>query len=337
MAARIRALRLPLLREEKMKSLPYGCLIALAAILAVVAPAHAQYPTKPIRLIVPVAAGGPADMVARIIGQSLSASLGKQVVVDNRAGAGGNIAAEMAAKAPADGHTVLWSFTSHAINVSLYPQSGFNLTRDFAAISLIVSSPYALVVHPSLPVTSLKDLIALAKARPNQLDYAYSGNHPLLATALLLDMAGIKMNQIPYKGAPAALTALIGGEVSFAITGLVGIIPHVKSGKLRALAVTTTQRSPVAPELPTVSEAGVKDYEVVAWFGMSAPAGTPNAIISRLHDESVKALKQPDVRGQFSAAGMEPIGSTPEEFGAYIRSEIDKWARMVKISGARPD
>lgn len=295
------------------------------------------YPTKPIRLIVPVAAGGPADMVARIIGQSLSARLGKQVVVDNRGGAGGNIAAEIVAKAPADGHTILWGFTSHTINVSLYPRLGFNLTRDFAPVSLLVSSPYALVAHPSLPVTSVEELIAIARTRPNQVDYAYSGNGPLLATVLLLDMAGVKMNQVPYKGAAAALTALIGGEVLFSITGLVGIIPHVKSGKLRALAVTTAQRSPIAPELPTVSESGIKDYQAAAWFGALAPAGTPNVVISRLYDEAAKALKQPDVRGQLTAAGMDTIGSTPEQFGAYIQGEIDKWARVVKISGARPD
>jgi tripartite-type tricarboxylate transporter receptor subunit TctC len=320
-----------------MKSSFRICLMTLACALAASAHGQAPYPVKPVRVIVPQPPGGSIDATARIMGQGLSAVLGKQFVVENRPGAGGNIAAEAAAKSVADGYTLLMGFITNAINATLYEKLNYSVTRDFAPVSLLVSGPFCVSVHPSVPVKSVMDLVALAKARPGQLDFGYAGNGPLLAGVMFLDMANVKMNQISYKGSPAAMTALVGGEVSVVFNALTGAYSLGKTGKVRILAVTTAQRVPMAPELPTISESGLKGYEATTWYGFLVPAGTPNAIIARLYEESVKLLKQAEIRERLAAVGVDPVGSTPEQFGAYIRSEIDKWARIVKVSGARPD
>ena len=322
-----------------MMPIHYGWLSMFAAVLMGIAPAYAQYPTKPIRLIVPFPPGGGADAFGRIVGLPLSEALGRPVVVENRSGAGGNIGAEIAAKSPPDGHTLLVGNVAQAFNVTLYSKLSYDLVRDFAPVSLLASTPNILVVHLSVPIKSVKDLIALAGARPGQLDYVSggSGSPAHLAAVLFISMTGVKMNHIPYKGGGPSVIALIGGEASVGFPTMPTAIQHVKSGKLRGIAVTSAQRSPFTPDLPTISEAGVKGYEAGTWYGLLVPTGTPNEVISRLHAESVKALKRQDVKERLDATGLEPIGTTPEQFGAYIRSEVAKWAKVVKAAGVRAD
>ena len=261
------------------------------------------------------------------------------MLIDNRPGGGTNIGAEIAAKSPPDGYTALMGNIAHAINVTLYSKLTYDFVKDFAPVTLLASTPNILVVHPSLPVKSVKELIALAKARPGQLDYASSGSGSSshLAAELFSNMAGVKMTHIPYKGGGPAVVALTGGQVSVGFATTPSVIGHIKSGKMRGLAVTTAQRSPSTPELPTISEAGVAGYEAGTWYGLLVPAGTSKEIVTRLHAESVKLLKLPDVKERLDAAGFEVIGNTPEQFAAFIRSEIDKWAKVVKASGARAE
>ncbi len=322
-----------------MRSMLTACLITCAMSLAGIATVQAQYPTKPVRLIVPFPPGGGSDTLARILGPKLAEVLGQQVVIDNRPGAGSNIGAEVAAKTPPDGYTLLMGNVAHAINVSLYSKLNYDLVRDFTAVSLLASTPNIVVVHPSVPVKSVKELIALAKSRPGQLDVASSGagSSAHLAGELFNSMAGTKMNHVPYKGGGPAVVALVGGQVSVGFATTPSVIQHVKSGKLRGLAVTSAQRSPSTPDLPTVSEAALKGYEAGTWYGMLVPAGTPTGVISRLHAESVKLLALPDVKQRLDATGFEPIGTTPEQFAAYIRSEIDKWTKVVRAAGIRAD
>jgi len=316
-----------------------GWFLFLAVAIFAVIPAQAQYPNKPVRLIVPFPPGGGADAFGRIVGPPLSEALGRPVVVENRSGAGGNVGAEIAAKSPPDGHTLLVGNVAQAFNVTLYSKLNYDLIRDFAPVSLTASTPNILVVHLSVPVKSVKDLIALAGARPGQLDYVSggSGSPAHLAAVLFISMAGVKMNHIPYKGGGPSVIALIGGEASVGFPTMPTVIPHVKSGKLRGIAVTSARRSPSTPDLPTISEAGVKGYEAGNWYGLLVPTGTPNEVISRLHAESMMALKRQDVKERLDVAGIEPIGTTPEQFGAHIRSEIAKWAKVVKASGAKAD
>ena len=284
-------------------------------------------------MIVPYSSGN-TDTVARIFGQKLGERLGQQVVIDNRPGAGATIGAEIAARSPADGYVLFFGSLAHAINVSLYKKLNYDLVRDFSPISLLMSNPYVLAVHPSLPVRTLPELIALAKARPRTLNYASSGTGSFLAAEYFSSMAGLKMNNVPYKsGAPAAV-ALISGQVEVGLMSVSAAMPHVKSGKLRGMGVTSAQRSALAPELPTIGEGGVPGYEFNTWHGLLAPAGTPREIIARLHDESVKLLALPDVQERLRFADSVSIGSTPEQFAAYIRSEIAKWAKVVAESGA---
>jgi tripartite-type tricarboxylate transporter receptor subunit TctC len=326
-------------KEETMRPFVRALWILIAGSLLWSVPGHAQYPSKSVRLIVPFPPGGGSDTLARIIGQKLAEVLGHQVVIDNRPGAGANIGAEIAAKAPPDGYTVLMGNVAHAINVTLYSKLGYDLVKDFAPVSLLASTPNILVVHPSVPVKSVKELIALARARPGQLDYASSGggSSAHMAGELFISMAGVKMTHVPYKGGGPAVIALIGGQCSVGFATTPSVIAHVKANKLRGLAVTSAQRSPSTPDLPTISEAGVPGYEAGTWYGLLVPAGTPKEMIVRLHAESVKLLKLPDVKERLDAAGFEPIGTTPEQFAAYIRSEIEKWRKVVKASGARAD
>jgi len=311
--------------------------IPVALLAAPAAPALAQYPAKSIRLVVPVPPGGSGDVFGRIIGPALADALGRQVVVDNRSGAGANIGAEIVAKSPPDGYTLLVGIAAHTINVSLYRSLNYDFVRDFSPVSLLASTPNILVVNPTVPAKSVKELIALAKARPGQLDYVSggSGTSAHLAAALFVSMAGVRMSHIPYKGGGPSMIALMGGEASVGFPTAPTVIHLMPSGKLRGLAVSGAGRSPSTPELPTISEAGIKGYESTNWLGLLVPAGTPMEIVSRLHAESVKALARPDVKERLAATGLEPIGTTPEQFGAHIRAEIQKWGRVVRESGAR--
>ena len=312
----------------------------LPVLLAVAAGAMAQpYPARSIRVIVGFPPGSGADITARVIGAKAGEALAQQVIVDNRPGAASNIAAELAAKAPADGYTLFIGTVANTINATLYPRLPFDFARDFAPVALTTAAPNVLVVHTSVPAKSVKELIALAKSRPGQLNYASAGTGtaPHLSGELFNAMAGVRMVHIPYKGSPPAVTDLLAGEVALMFSPSSTVLPHVKSGRLRALAVTTAARLPSLPELPTVAESGLKGYETITWFGFVAPAKTPQAIVARLNAEIVKVLALPDVRNQFAIQGIEVIGGTPEQFASYIRDEITKWAKVIRLSGAKAD
>ena len=308
---------------------------------AVCGAAFAQtYPSKPIRFVAPFPPGGPADILARIIGQHLSESWGQQVVVDNRAGAGGNIGSEIVAKSPADGYTLLLGFVgTHAINASLYNRMPYDNVKDFEPVSLIAMVTIILVVHPSVPANSVKELIALARSRPGELTFGSPGNGTPqhLAGELFNTMAKVKMLHIPYKGAVPALNDLLGGRVSMIFSSMPPALPHIKAGKLRALAVTSGKRSPVVADVPTISESGLPGYEVINWYGVLTPAGTPKDIVVKLSGEIRRIMNLPDVKERLAAQGAETYTSSPQEFSAYIKSETEKWAKVVKFSGARVD
>jgi tripartite-type tricarboxylate transporter receptor subunit TctC len=322
-----------------MKPLRTGLLLVAGLVFTSAAHAQAQYPTKPVRLIVPFPPGGGTDTLARVYGQKLGELLGQQVLIDNRPGGGTNIGAELAAKAPPDGHTLFMGNISHTINVTLYSKLAYDLVRDFAPVTLLASTPNILVVHPSIPAKSVKELVALARARPSQIDYSSSGSGTSshLAAELFSMMSGVKMTHIPYKGGGPSVVALVGGQVSVGFATTPSVIAHIKSGKMRGLAVTTAQRSPSTPDLPTISEAGLTGYDAGTWYGLLVPAATSRDIVVRLQADSVKLLKLPDVRDRLDTAGFETIGSSSEQFATYIRSEIDKWGKVVKASGARAE
>ena len=297
-----------------------------------------EWPAKPIRFIAPNLPGGPTDILARLIGQKLSESLGQPVVVENRAGAGGNIGTEIAAKAPPDGYTlVTGNNATFGANVSLYKNLGFDPVKDFAPVVLVASQPNILVVHPSLPVTSVKQLIALAKARPGKLNYAGSGMGAAahLSAELFKSMARVNIVHIPYKSATPALTDVIAGQCHLMFATSLSVQPHIKADKLRALAVTTVKRSRMLPELPTIAEAGVPGFEAMTWHGVMVAAGTPAAIVSRLNTEINRILQLPDVRERLETLGAEIIGGTPKEFADHIQREIPKWAKVIKDAGVQ--
>jgi len=298
------------------------------------------YPSKPIRYVVPFPAGGPLDIVARALGQELNKSWGQPVIVDNRPGAGGNIGADFVAKSPPDGYTiVMGAVSTHAINVTLYSKLPYDPIKDFAPITLITSVPNVLVVHPSVPARNVKELIALAKARPGALNFASgsTGSAGHLAGELFKTMAHVDMAHIPYKGAAPAVVDLMAGQVSLMFDNLASALPNIKAGRVRALAVTTLRRSTMLPELPTISEAGLRGFDVATWFGVLAPAGTPPEIVSKLNAEIVRILNTPAMKERLAALGAEPVGNKPEEFAAFIKAEIPKYARVIKASGARAD
>ena len=317
-----------------------AALAALFVLAAGAAVAQANYPAKAIRYVVPFPAGGPLDIVARALGQDLTRSWNQPVIIDNRPGAGGNIGADLVAKAPPDGYTILMGAVStHAINVTLYSKLPYDPIKDFAPVTLITSVPNVLVMHPSLPVKNVKDLIALAKARPGQLNFASgsTGSAGHLAGELFDSMAGVQMTHIPYKGAAPAVIDLIAGHVSLMFDNLASALPNIKSARVRALAVTTLKRSPLLPALPTISESGLRGFDVSTWFGIFAPAGTPPDIVAKLNAEIVRILHTPEMRERLAALGAEPIGNKPDEFAAFIKSEIQKYAKVVKASGAKAD
>ena len=313
--------------------------LLLAAAIATHAAAQ-QYPTKAIRMIVPFPPGGPNDILGRVIAQRLSEQLGQQVVIDNRGGAGGLIGAEIAARAAPDGYTLLFGGTATlAINPGLHKKLPYDPLRDFAAVSLVGTAPSMLVVHPSLPVKTVKDLIALAKAKPGQLNFASAGvgTPPHLAGELFKSMAGVDMTHVPYKGGGPALNDLLGGQIGVYFSGISSALPYVKEGRLRGIAVTSAKRTAVMPELPTVAESGLPGYEVGNWYAIVAPAGTAPAIIARLNGEIVKALAAAEVKKRFLELAADPIGSAPAELAKYNRSEIAKWARALKAAGIAPE
>jgi tripartite-type tricarboxylate transporter receptor subunit TctC len=297
------------------------------------------YPTKPVKVVVPYPPGGPTDIVARVVSQKLSEQMGQQFIVENRPGAGGNIGAEAVAKSPADGYTLLVATTAHAINPSLFKSLGYNLVKDFAPVSQLTSGPLVIVANPSLPAKNVKELIALAKAKPGTLNYASSGNGQSthLSAELFGTMAGVKMNHIPYKGSAPALTDVMGGQASLMFDTMLSAMPQVKNGKLKAIAVTSATRSPAAPDVPTVAESGLPGYEAIAWNGLLAPAGTPPEVVNKLNAELKKALDAPDVKDRFSAQGFGAAWNTREAFAKFIQAELDKWAKVVKVSGATLD
>ncbi len=313
-----------------------GAVVAVA--LAVAAPlAMAQaWPAKPIRLVLPVAPGGGADVIARMVSQKVGAAIGQQFVIDNRGGAGGNIAAEIVAKSEADGHTLVMVLSSHTINVSLYKKLNYDPVKDFAPISLLATSPFLLVVHPSLPVKNVKEFIALSRATKGGLPYASSGSGLLahLAMELLKSQGKFEAAHIPYKGTGPAMMDTIAGHVAANFPTMISGLTSVKAGRLKAIAVTSRQRSTLLPDVPTMAEQGFPDYEVNGWYGWLAPAGTPQRIVTTLYEEAAKAVRMPDVRDKLSADGAVPLGSTPDEFARFIQSETTKWAKVVKSSGA---
>ena len=311
--------------------------ISLFAAAGVVQPLAAAetYPLRPIRMIVAYPPGGGTDRVGRVMAEELAQQLGQNVVVDNRGGATGNIGSELAARAVPDGYTLLMgNVAPNAVNVSLFKKLGFDPVKSFAPISLVAVTPNILVVHPSVPVKSVSDLLALARAKPGALNFpsAGVGSSSHLAGEMLKSMAKIDMVHIPYKGGGPSLIALISGQVQIMFATLPAAMPHVKSGKVRPVAVTTAKRSLAMPDLPTIAESGVKGYEAATWYGLLAPAGTPRPVINRLHGETVKILAGP-TRQRLEAQGFEPDGGTPAAFAAYIKSEIAKWAKVIRDAG----
>ncbi len=313
------------------------------AILALPGTAVAQthtdsYPSRPVRFLVPFPPGGATDAFARILSDKLRESLGQQFVVDNRPGAGGNIATDMAAHSPGDGYTIIIVGPNHAVNVSIYKKLTFDPVADFAPITQVASVQTFLVVHPSLPVKSVKELIALAKRKPGQLNYGSGGNGAPghLAGELLKMLAGIDMVHVPYKGV-GSIVGLVRGDHVVEFNNLISVGAQIKDGRVRVLAVGGAERSPVMPDVPTVAEAGVPGFQMVQWFGVLAPAATPKAVVDKLYTEMAAALRLSDVKERFNQLGAEPVGSTPKEFGELIRSEIAKWAKVAKQAGIRLD
>lgn len=315
--------------------------LACVALLGAVGLVQAQpYPAKPIRMVVGFPAGGPADIVARILAPKLAESLGQPVIVDNRGGAGGAIATEQVARSAADGYTVLLgTIGGLAVAQSLVPNLGYDTLRDLAPVTQVVSLTSIVVIAASSPARTMQELIEAARAAPRKLTYASSGNGtaPNLSGELFKSLAGVDLLHVPYKGSAAALTALLRGEVDINFENSLIVLPHIKSGKLRALAVTSAKRSPLLPELPTISEAGVPGYAASGWYGLMAPVATPNEIVARLHAETIKVLRLPEVAERLASQGAEPVGSTPAEFTAFIRAEIDKWGKLVRSTGMKAD
>jgi tripartite-type tricarboxylate transporter receptor subunit TctC len=301
---------------------------------------HAQsYPTKAIRLLVPYPPGGGTDIIARIVGQKLGENVGQQVIIDNRGGAGGTIGTEIVAKSAGDGYTVLMAPTSHAINPSIYSKLPYDTLKDFAPVTLAASATIVLAAHPSIPVKSVKDVIALAKSKPGQLNFGSAGNGTVfhLVGELFKQQAGIDIVHVPFKGGGPTIVNLVAGQVSLAFETMLALSPHIQAGKVRALAVTGARRSAVMPALPTVAELGFPDIVAENWYGFYVPAGTPKPLIARLNAEIVKILRTQDVKERFLSQGTEVVGSTPEQLAEYIRNEMAKWSRAAKQAGARID
>ena len=317
---------------------PWLLLLTTVTLYAATASAaDTAYPERPVRVIVTFPAGGGTDIVARMVFQKVAERSGATFVIDNRGGAGGTIGTELAAKSPADGYTLVVVSGSHTINPSLYKKLPYDTVRDFAPVTMLVTGPGLLVVHPSLPARTVRQLIALAKERPGQMLYASAGNGtpPHLAAELFKHMTGTNIVHIPYKGNAQAMTDLIAGQVSLSFPTIPSALPHVQARKLRALGVTSARRSSALPEVPAIAEAGVPGYEGSAWYGVLAPAGTPQGIIGRWQNELHNTLRLPELRDKLIAQGLEPVANTPAEFAAIIAMEITKWSKVVAASGAK--
>ena len=312
-----------------------GLALAVATLPVAAQPAPA-YPTKPVRLLVASGPGGGLDFVARVVASPMGEGLGQTVVVDNRAGASGSIAAELAAVAPPDGYTLMFLSASLVV-YGLVNKTRYDLYRDFDPVSQVAAAPYILTVHPGLPARTVKELIAYAKANPGKLNYASTGNASLahLATELFAHVAGVKLVHIPYKGVGAGLTDMLTGQVQMSFFSMGSVYSHVRSQKLRGLAVATTTRAKIAPELPTMIESGVPGFAVTQWHGMVAPRGTPRAVLQRLHAEVVKGVKRPEVTARLGQDGTEGIASTPAEFAAFLKAERDQWAKVARVANIR--
>ena len=304
-------------------------------------PALAQsYPSKPVRVVVGFPAGGPTDIVSRTIAPKMSEGLGQTVIVDNRGGAGGVIATEQVSKAAPDGHTLLMgTIGGIAVAMSLIPNRGYDTLRDFAPVTQAVTVTNLLVVHPSVPAKNVKELLAIARSKPGRLNYASSGNGTVthLAGELFKLLGKVEITHVPFKGGAPALTALISGEVDLSYENSLVVTPHVRAGKVKALAVTGLKRSQLMPELPTIAESGLPGYNASGWYGLFVPAATPKPIVARLNQEAVKALRMPDVVKTLSSQGAEPVGNSPEEFASFVRAEIEKWANLVKVAKMKMD
>lgn len=299
----------------------------------------APFPNRPVRFIVPFPPGGGADVIGRVLSQKLTEKWGQQVVIDNRAGAGGNIAAELAAAAPPDGHTIFQFNIANTIAPSVYKKINFDPVKDFNAVTLLASSPFILVTHPSVKATTVQELVSLVKSQPGKFSYSSSGNGgpSHLATEMLKTMTGIQLTHVPYKGVALAMNDLLAGQVQITFTVPGSGLPHIKTGRLRGLAVTTAKRSAIVPDLPTIAESGVPGYDTSTWYAVVVPAGTPRAVISKLHADMTQALQLPDVRERLMGVGADLVGSTPDYLAEFIKTELAKWSRLVKFSEARID
>ncbi|HEY3048436.1 MAG TPA: tripartite tricarboxylate transporter substrate binding protein [Polaromonas sp.] len=327
-------------RQFALRSLTAAVALGAGLLAAVPAAAQAAYPSKPITMIVPFSAGGTTDILARIVGQALTAELGQSVIIDNRAGAGGNIGGQAAAKSPADGYTLfMGTVGTHAINSTLYKKMPFDPIKDFVPLTRVANVPNLLVANPAQPFKTVKELIAYAKAHPGQLNFGSSGNGSSihLSGELFKTMAKVDMQHVPYKGSAPAVTDLLGNQIALMFDNMPSAIQHVRSGKLRAIAVTTAKRSPELPDVPTIAEAGVPGYEATSWFGLFVPAGTPPAVISKLNTAIVKVLAKADIKKKINEQGAEVYSETPEQFSAFIQKESVKWGKVVRESGASVD
>jgi tripartite-type tricarboxylate transporter receptor subunit TctC len=298
------------------------------------------YPTRPIHLVVPSSAGaGVTDIMARLVGRHLSTRIGQQIVIDNRPGASGILGSQVVSRAAPDGYTLLIANVSLVVNPFLYPKMPYDPLTDFMPVTMVNSAPLLLVVHPSIAAKSVTDLITYAKSRPGQLNYGSGGlgSTPYLAAELFKSLSGIDVVHVPYKGGAPALSDLVGGQLSFMIENMPGTMPYVMAGTLRAIAITSAQRSPLAPELPTMIEAGVPDYEMSGWNGIFAVKGTPREIVETLHSEVAKLLRAPEVRRELAALGAEPVGDTPDEFGAFLKADMARWGKIIQEKGIRSD
>jgi tripartite-type tricarboxylate transporter receptor subunit TctC len=325
---------------EKIPGDPMIRRLAAACAALALAAAHAQtYPSKPVKIIVPFAAGGPADIYARVVGEKLQAALGQAFVVEDRPGGGAIVGTDAVAKSAPDGYTLLMMSNTHTVNESLLPDKPYQLLRDLVPVAPVNYSDLVMVVHPSVAANNLAEFIALAKSRPGGLNYASSGpGTPYhMAGELFKAMAGVDIVHVPYKGSSGARTDILGGQVQMMFDAITTMAPNVRAGKLRALGTSGKARSAVLPEVPTVAEAGVPGYEAVIWLGIMAPAGTPKAIVERLNAEITRATAAPDVREAWVKQGAVAMSMTPDEFGHFLREDIEKWARVVKVSGAKPD
>jgi tripartite-type tricarboxylate transporter receptor subunit TctC len=300
----------------------------------------AKFPAKPVRFIAPFPPGGSTDLLARLVAQKLTEAWGQQVIVENRGGAAGTIGVELAARSAPDGYTIVMGHVgTFGVNPTLYPKLPYNAVRDFAPITVLATVPNGMAVHPSLPVKTARDFVALAKARPGELLYASggSGSASHLAGEYFKLLTRIEMVHVPYKGTAPAMISMISGQTTMTITGMVALMPHVKSSRLKLLGVATMKRLPIMPDVPTIHESGVPGYDANQWYGVLAPAATPRDIITKLHTDIVKVLARPDVKERLAADGAEPVANTPEQFAAHIKAEIARWAPVVTASGAKPD